>query len=298
MSSSHREIVIIGAGPAGIAATIQLHRYDLRPLVIEKDRLGGLLSNANLVENYPGFPDGITGPELTELFSRQFSGCHPEMIYEEVTKVDYCVDRFVISTPEREVTANHLIIATGTRPKEFEPLHQSPDNRILYEISTVQHERQKEFVVVGAGDIAFDYALNLSRNNRVTILNRSSVIKALPLLGKRVNDSASIYYLDSATIDDITLDESRKVTISYTREGHRHTIGADYALFALGRLPNLGFLSPDLLKVKDALIDENRLFCVGDVANGALRQTAIAVGQAVHSAMIISGGNKGQKRWN
>jgi len=298
MSSSHREIVIIGAGPAGIAATIQLHRYDLRPLVIEKDRLGGLLSNANLVENYPGFPDGITGPELTELFSRQFSGCHPEMIYEEVTKVDYCVDRFVISTPEREVTANHLIIATGTRPKEFEPLHQSPDNRILYEISTVQLERQKEFVVVGAGDIAFDYALNLSRHNRVTILNRSSVIKALPLLGNRVNDSASIEYLDRAMIDDIAFDESRKVTISYTREGHRHTIDADHAVFALGRLPNFDFLTPELLDMKEKLIKANRLFCVGDVANGALRQTAIAVGQAVHSAMIISGGNKGQKRWN
>jgi thioredoxin reductase len=298
MSSSHREIVIIGAGPAGIAATIQLHRYNLKPLIFEKHQVGGLLPNANLVENYPGFPGGISGRELTELFSRQFDCCHPEMIYEEVTKVDYGQNQFVISTSKREISADHLIIATGTRPKEFEPLHQPPDSRILYEISTVQHERQKEFVVVGAGDIAFDYALNLSRNNRVTILNRSSVIKALPLLGKRVNDSASIEYLDRAMIDDIAFDESRKVTISYTREGHRHTIDADHAVFALGRLPNFDFLTPELLDMKEKLIKANRLFCVGDVANGALRQTAIAVGQAVHSAMIISGGNKGQKRWN
>jgi len=116
------------------------------------------------------------------------------------------------------------------------------------------------------------------------------------LLEDRVRDSASIEYLDRATIDDIAFDESKKVTITYTRQSQQHTISTDYTVFALGRLPNLDFLTPALLNLKDTLIGESRLFCVGDVANGTLRQTAIAVGQAVHSAMIISGVNEGKKQ--
>ena len=107
------DVIVIGAGPAGIAAAIQLRRFGLDPLLLERDRLGGLLVNANLVENYPGFPEGIRGAELVKLFEAQLRRVGVSISVEEATALDYS-DGFLIQTPRRRLTARIVVIASGT----------------------------------------------------------------------------------------------------------------------------------------------------------------------------------------
>ena len=109
------DVVIIGAGPAGIAAGIQLKRYGIDPVIIEKDEIGGLVRNANLIENYTGFADGITGVELIDLLKKQAKKAGLKIVSGKVNKIDYCDRQFVIKTSTQELLSHYAIIASGTK---------------------------------------------------------------------------------------------------------------------------------------------------------------------------------------
>jgi thioredoxin reductase (NADPH) len=283
------EIAIIGAGPAGIATAIQLCRYGLKVTMFEKNRIGGLLRSANLVENYPGFPQGITGPNLVRLFEEQLRSAAVDIVYEEVVSLRFDSERFVVTTNERTLYSGLVVVASGTRPVELSDLELPPQFReaVCYDISLILHEKGKRIVIVGAGDAAFDYALNLGASNEVIIVNRGDVVSCIPLLWQRACVTAAISYYDNTKVLRIKGHDSNQICIECVRQGEMMTLHAHYLIPAIGRESQLGFLPKEGKGDFDRLEQEGLIYFVGDVRNGSFRQTGIAVGDGIMAAMKI-----------
>lgn len=285
-----RPIVVIGAGPAGVAAGIQLLRYGLETLIFEKDSIGGLLRNANLIENYPGFPGGISGLELVSLLRKQAEEAHLPICYERVLQLDYQQRHFRIQTTRDEYTADIVIVASGTKPKPISLSNITPEAqvRIYYEVFPLRQVFGKHILILGAGDAAFDYALNLSRTNQVEILNRGENLRCLPLLWIRSCESPNIAYHANTMVSHIDLDDAGRLQVDCRKPEGRISFRADFLLVAFGRDPCLDFISQPLSRITPQLQREGRLYFIGDVTNGIYRQTAIAVGNGVLAAMKIN----------
>jgi len=285
-------VIIIGAGPAGMTAAIQLKRYSIPFVLLEKERAGGLLWNANLVENYPGFPAGVSGPKLVGLIEKQMERIGVEITFEEVLRVANISNKnsFIITTKSKTHHATHLIVASGTQPKPLPfSIPTNAQDRVFSDIYHLLHTREKRIIIVGAGDAAFDYALNLvKRGNFVTILNRGGDVKCLKLLWDRALAEASIDYRAETPVRKVVLNETPlerggepagKLEVQ-TEAGE--SLEADYLLFAIGRVPQTDFLPDDLVQKK-----VEGLYFVGDVKNGLYRQAAIAAGDGLRAAMDI-----------
>ncbi len=283
------EVIIIGAGPAGLAAAMQLRRYGLQPLVFERDRVGGLLWNANLVENYPGFPSGLPGPALVRLFLRQADRLGVQITADLVTRVLWEDGFFRLSTSQGAYSTRHLILAMGTRPLPFTNLQIPPalHDRVLYEVQSILDLGGKSIAVVGAGDAAFDYALNLSRRNQVAILNRGGRLKCLALLEERVALSPNIRYYSNTSLVGIGSSSAGELQLDCLSPTGSFSMSADYLVGALGREPRLDCLTAVFRQKSRLLVQRKLLYFVGDIKNGMFRQTAIAVGDGLQAAMEI-----------
>ncbi|MBA4385944.1 MAG: NAD(P)/FAD-dependent oxidoreductase, partial [Anaerolinea sp.] len=153
------DVLIIGAGPAGMATAIQLKRYGLVPRLFEKSHPGGLLWNANWIENYPGFPGGISGPDLVDIFIKQIK---PIMItHDQVIELFWKDGLFNVITPNSLFQSKLAVIASGTKPKILRgfSIHSDLVKNIVYDLRTIKVQSRKNIIIVGSGDIAFDYAL-------------------------------------------------------------------------------------------------------------------------------------------
>ncbi len=259
-------------------------------MFLEQEEIGGLLRNANLVENYPGFPEGITGFELVKLFEQHLKNTGVKVSFEKVIELEYRDGLFFIKTNKREIETNIAVIATGTKPKKNSFLSVTDDikDRILYEVYPILGIRNKKIAVIGAGDAAFDYALNLSKNNEVVILNRSEKTGCIPLLLERSMKSGNISYLSNTCIGKISSSGSKLLlTCTGNDSGKAVQIVADYVIVAIGREPCLDYLGCEIRKNFETLINSNKLYIVGDVKNGIFRQTAICVGDGIKTAMEI-----------
>lgn len=287
-----KKVTIIGAGPSGISTGIQLKRYGIEPLVLEAKKVGGLLLNANLVENYPGFPDGIPGEELVALFKKQAEKNNLHVIHDEAIRLEYKHNSFFISTKNKRLIKSRIVVvASGTKPKVFADIKipNTVKNKIFYEVTPLRKNTNKKIAVIGAGDSAFDYALNLAqKNNKVTILNRSTKTRCLPILFDRAMNNANIEYVDSVSLKRILKHKSEKVRIVYTRKGQDIEKNVDYILFAIGREPKTDYFSESFARIQNRLTEKGLLHFVGDVKNENFRQIAISVGDGVLTAMKIA----------
>jgi len=281
------DVTIIGAGPAGMAAAIQLRRWGLEPLLLERDHAGGLLVNAGLVENYPGFPRGIPGRELVELFTAQLAEAGASISYEEVRERDH-EGAFLVRTSRREFGSRVVIIASGTEPVRPDGLEIGPEvaARVFHEVHPLFGTEQKRIAIVGAGDAAFDYALSLAGANEVFILNRGTGRRCLPLLWDRAQGSSAIDYQAETSV--VALEASGDGLVLRCRKPDGDwELAVDYVIFAIGRRPRQAFLTPRLREMIPALEGEGILHLAGDVKNDIYRQTAIATGDGVRAAMRI-----------
>lgn len=268
---------------------MQLERYGIKPLVFERDEIGGLLRNANLVENYPGFPGGIAGPKLLRLFARQARQVGISVIPEAVTSLDWDGAAFRAETPSGVYNARVAVIAAGTKPKALTGLDFPPElsDRIGYEVFPLLGIHGQQVIIIGAGDAAFDYALNLSRRNKVIILNRGDQVHCLPLLRERARICTRIHYRPNTAITRLVGLPEGGMTVECLSPAGAAVIEADYLLGAIGRDPQLDFVSAALLEQSAELESRGILHFVGDVKNGLYRQTAIAVGDGLLAAMKI-----------
>jgi thioredoxin reductase (NADPH) len=279
--------VIIGAGPAGLSAALQLRRHGISPLVLEAESPGGLLRNAGIVENYPGFPESIPGPVLADRFVRQALSAGFNIVKRKVDVLHEDNNLFHITADGNILFSRTVIIASGTKPKELTgiKIDDAAEKKIFYEIKSLLHNEGRHFVIVGAGDAAFDYALNLSRKNTVTILNRGSVVKSLPLLQKRAGD-AGITYSPNTTILEISGAADGQVLIKCAGSRKPIALQAHHVIGAVGRDPQMDFISRSLMDRLGELQKSGRLHMAGDVKNGMFRQTAIAAGDGILAGML------------
>ena len=278
-------VVIVGAGPAGIAATIYLKRAGIDPLVFERDEVGGLLWNAHLVENYPGFPAGLSGPDLVERFKQQLARWKIEIHLEEVHRVSKEGSTFKVDSESGEVYAKALIVATGTKPKkvELEGLQSVESSRVFYEVRDVPATATGSFLVLGGGDAAFDYALNLAeRGFNVDIICRGEP-KCLSLLLERVGRSDKILTHLGGDVKSVVEREDR-LLFAVDEAGEPTEIVSDYGLIACGREAETSVLPPELLENWKEI---SGLYLVGDVRRGNYRQVGISVGDGILAAMSI-----------
>ncbi|TRZ50952.1 NAD(P)/FAD-dependent oxidoreductase [bacterium] len=283
------DVTIIGAGPAGITAAIQLKRFAISFVIIEKESAGGLLKNAGVIENYPGFPDGITGNELICLFNNHLTKYNIKVEKEVALSVDFADELYSVETDRREILSKYIIIASGTKPKNYIVNGLEPEC-IFYDVFKLPYEGlAKSVAVIGGGDAAFDYALNLhSRGYKIFILNRAGMPKCIKTLWEKYLLQTGITYLRNAIVDNITHGDNRYI-VEYLdcTLSQNHILEVDYILAAIGRDAANEFLNPRInSNIND--FNGNTLFFAGDVKNGYCRQAVIAAGEGMKAAMHIA----------
>jgi thioredoxin reductase len=285
------DVIIIGAGPGGLATALQMKRYGINPLVFEQEQIGGLLNNANLVENYPGFPGGIPGPKLVQLFKDQVQDLSIKIIPAEVEELNHLENKFRVTTPQRVYQSQTVVIATGTKPRIFSDIEIPVDlqDRVFYEVYPLLDFHGQRIAIIGAGDAAFDYALNLGKSNDILILNRGEQTSCLPLLWERAQRSPRIQYFQNTRVSKLSTTPDRKMALECSTPTGEDILKVDILVGAIGRDPQLDFVSGQFAEKAIQLEGSGDLYYVGDVVNGLYRQTAIAVGDGIFTAMKIYG---------
>lgn len=288
-----KDVAIIGAGPAGIAAAIYLRRAGADFVLIEKGEVGGLLRSANLVENYPGFPSGISGLDIASVFEEQMETLSIRPKKAAVTRLDAEKNSLRIETDSGSLRSKNVIICTGTVPRrlELEGTEGPAGKRILYEVNSVPEITAKSgaVLIVGGGDAAFDHALKLKARGRdVKIISRSRP-RCLPLLMQRVKkERIEIITADPKAIRKIP----EGIELDCVSGKRKMSLKGELLLVAIGRLPKIDFLGPKLkknLKILNKGPETNieGLYLAGDVVGGSYRQTGIAVGGGILAAMMV-----------
>jgi thioredoxin reductase len=284
------DVLVIGAGPAGLAAALQSRRHGLSVRLCERARPGGLLWNANRVENYPGFPNGLPGPDLVRVFLAQAAAGGVEITPAQVLSLTWEGGLFQAITPSARYQARAAVVASGTQPRPLTGF-QVPEalrERLVYEVAGLLDQAGKQFIIVGSGDAAFDYALTLGRQNSVIILNRGEQVKCLPLLWERAHACPNIDYRPGTAIRRLEVRPGGGMTVECSSPRGPLALQADYLVGAIGRDPHLDFASASLLGQSSELEHRGILHFVGDVKNGIFRQTAIAVGDGIRAGMRIA----------
>jgi len=271
-----------------MATAIQLKRHGIDSLLLERDELGGLLWNAKRVENYPGFPNGISGPALVELFKRQFHGSECRVSFEELRKLDRTNGVFELETGDRGFTSDVVVLATGTRPNPFPPCAGIQSDRVLYEVRPLLDTTGAVVAIIGAGDAAFDYGLNLAARNRVVILNHGVRTRCLPLLFERAADDPAIEYRENTVVGRVVELPVDGLILEGESGGAAFEMRTDYLLCAVGREPRQTLLSSFGDNDTRTLVEAGQVHIIGDVKNENFRQVGISVGDGVLAAMKIA----------
>jgi thioredoxin reductase len=257
------EVIIIGAGPAGIACAVMLKHLGINPLLIEKHKIGGLLRNGWLVKNYLGLNE-LSGKDIVKKMAGHLKDFKIKPVYEEAVQIS-AGKYFTVKTNKKVYKSKFLVLASGTKAKKLKL--NFPQNKIFYEIADFVPQENKITAVIGAGDAAFDYALSLSEKNKVIILNRGTKIKANGFLREKVRGNKNISYVRNCKIDKILSAKGRKI--------------CDYAAIAIGRESSYPEISKTALKHKN-------LFLIGDIKNGRYRQASISAADGIKTAMEIA----------
>ena len=287
--AQHERVVIVGGGPAGLSAAVQLRREGLDPLLLEAGRPGGLLRNADRVENYLGFPDGIPGSELADLFLAQARRWGVRILAAEAAAVVYHGGVFEIAALPLSLTADYLVVASGTEAKLWTgPSFLGIDPALIpAEVISIGDTRDLRIAIVGGGDAAFDYALNLARANNVILIHRGVRPAGLALLAARAAQNPGIQIWPEAEIQVLERTPEGCFRLRIRRSEKETQLEVDHVLAAVGRRPRLGFLEiPSALQSE--LDEAGRFFLAGDAAGGRERQTAIAAGDGLRAAMRIT----------
>jgi thioredoxin reductase (NADPH) len=294
-----RKLVIAGSGPAGYTAAIYAARAELAPLVLAGLEFGGQLMLTTDVENYPGFPEGVTGPEMMDLFQRQAERFGAEVANENVTEIDVSKRPFTVRTAEREVTADAVIVATGASAKwiglESETRLQ---NKGVSACATCDGAlfRGKPMVVVGGGDTAMEEALFLTRfATRVTVVHRRDELRASRIMAERAKAHEKIEFAWNSVVEEILGDEfATGVRLRDLQTGAKSEVSAEAIFVAIGHQPNTAFLR-DRLELDDVgyvkveagttRTSVEGVFACGDVMDPTYRQAVTAAGSGCMAAI-------------
>src|SRR5262245_51003129 len=211
-----RRVIIIGGGPAGYTAALYAARGDLHPLVIEGFQWGGQLMITSDVENYPGYPEGVLGPQMMQDLRNQAGRFGAEFVTDDVTRVDFSEQPLRVWVGNDEYRAETVIVATGATARQLGlPSEQALHGRGVTYCATCDAAfyRDREVIVVGGGDSAMEEALFLTKfASKVTIVHRRDEFRASQIMENRAREQPNVEFVTSAVVDEILGGDEGKVT--------------------------------------------------------------------------------------
>jgi thioredoxin reductase (NADPH) len=296
--SEQRNVMILGSGPAGYTAALYAARADLRPLVLKGLDAGGQLMLTTEVENYPGFPDAIMGPELMEAMEKQAARFGAEFLHQTATRVDLSARPFGVWAGDQEWRAKTMILATGASAKWLGvPGEERLRGRGVSACATCDgfFFRDRELVVVGGGDTAMEEATFLTKfASKVTIVHRRDELRASKIMQDRVKDNPKISVVFDSVVDEVLGDGAvTGVRLRNLKTGVVEDLATDGLFVAIGHTPNTSLFEGQLeLDGGYIVVQEPRtatsvpgVFAAGDVTDAIYRQAVTAAGQGCKAAI-------------
>jgi thioredoxin reductase (NADPH) len=305
MGSNARNVIIVGSGPAGLTAAVYTARANLAPLIIEgepsstSDQPGGQLMLTTDVENYPGFPEGIMGPELMNRFREQAERFGAEFITEKVSKVDFSVRPFRVWVRDTMYEAESIIVSTGAQALM---LGLEAESRLIgHGLSTCAtcdgfFFRGQQIAVVGGGDSAMEEAIFLTRfAEKVLVIHRRDTLRASKIMQERAFANPKIEFIwDSVVVDLLGTDRLEGAVIEHVKSGEPTTLPVTGLFVAIGHRPNTdlfaGVLDMDdngylITAPGSTATNVEGVFAAGDVQDHTYRQAVTAAGSGCMAAI-------------
>jgi thioredoxin reductase (NADPH) len=291
-------VIIIGSGPAGLTAAVYAARANLKPLVLAGGLYGGQLMLTTEVENYPGFPEGIMGPDLMTKFREQAERFGARIENVDVTEVDFRKRPLTVRTYDDEFTANTVIVATGASARWLDiPGEEKLRGRGVSTCATCDGAffRDKHIVVAGGGDSAMEEALFLTRfGHKVTVIHRRDTLRASKIMADRALGHPKIDFLWNTVIERVLGDPTMTgLRLKNVNDGSSYEFDADALFIAIGHTPNTGIFKGQLnldaagyiFSPDGSSTNIEGVFVAGDVNDIRYKQAITAAGSGCKAAM-------------
>lgn len=294
----HVKVLVLGSGPAGLSAALYAARAELEPVVLTGIELGGQAALTHTIENYPGFPDGVGGAELGELFQKQAERFGAQVEYDTANSVDLSVRPFRVSGDNGEYLADTLIVATGARPNHLEiPGEYEMTGKGVSYCATCDgwFFKDKKVVVVGGGDSALEEGLFLTRfATSVTVIHRRDSLRAGKVLQHRAFNNPKVNFIWNTVVTDVIgSDKLTSLKLKNVETGAASEIETDGLFIFIGHTPNTQMFQGQLDMDELGYINANHLmetnvpgvFVAGEVADSHFRQVITSAGMGAGAAI-------------
>lgn len=294
----HVKVLILGAGPAGLSAALYAARAELAPVVLTGMQLGGQAALTHLIENYPGFPEGVGGPQLGELFQKQAEYFGAKVEFDMAHEVDFSQRPYKVTTDSGDYYADTVIIATGASSIHLNvPGEEALTGRGVSYCATCDgwFFKDKKVVIVGGGDSAFEEGLFITRYaSSVTLIHRRDEFRAGAILQKRAKEHPKMNFITNTVITDIVgTDKLTTLKLKNLKTNEESNFDTDGLFIFIGHTPNTGMFKGKLemnelgyLKVNDKMeTSVPGVFAAGEAADQHFKQVVTSAGMGAAAAI-------------
>ena len=295
---SHVKVLVLGSGPAGLSAALYAARAELAPVVLTGIQLGGQAALTYTIENYPGFPEGVGGAQLGELFQKQAEHFGAKVEFDTASEVDLSQRPFKVTTDNLEYAADTIIVSTGASPNKLNVPGEDPlTGRGVSYCATCDgwFFKDKKVVVVGGGDSALEEGLFITRYaSSVTIIHRRAEFRASPLLQHRAKEHPKVDFILNTVITEVLGTEKvEAVKLKDLLTGEEHILETDGVFIFIGHTPNTEMFKGQLqmddlgyLKVNDRMeTNVAGVYAAGEAADPHFRQVITSAGMGAAAAI-------------
>ncbi len=292
------DVIIIGGGGAGLTAALYTSRAKLSTILLEKLTPGGQIALTDIVENYPGFPEGITGGEISQRMEEQAKRYGTEVVYAEVKSIAKKNDLFEVTTSQKILTARSIILACGASFRTLGvPREKELTGRGVSYCATCDGAffKEKDILVIGGGDSAMQEGIFLTRfAKKVTVVHRRDKLRASPILQERARQNPKIDYIWDTVVDKVEGDKKVEgVVLKSMKDNQTRPLKTDGVFVFIGHEPNSGFLKGCVelddhgyVKTGDNLsASVPGVFAAGEIRAGAVKQLVSACGEGCEAAL-------------
>ena len=298
VNSNHVKVLVLGSGPAGLSAALYAARAELAPVVLTGMQLGGQAALTYTIENYPGFPEGVGGAQLGELFQKQAEHFGAKVEFDSASVVDLSQRPFKVMTDSGEYTADSLIISTGADPNKLKvPGEGELTGRGVSYCATCDgwFFKDKKVVIVGGGDSALEEGLFITRYaSSVTIIHRREELRASPLLQKRAMEHPKVNFIWNSVVTEVAgTDKVEALKLKNVKTGEETTFETDSLFIFIGHTPNTQMFQGQLemtdlgyIVVNDKMeTSVEGVYAAGEAADPHFRQVITSAGMGAAAAI-------------